>query len=97
MSRIRRSRYVRPDLLRIWRWIARDNRSAADRTLRRIDEAVRLITDFPETGTIRDDLRSDVRMMPIGNYLILYRIDQRGAFVLRVVHGAMDLSKIAIP
>src|SRR4051812_11880470 len=97
MIRIRRSPYVRPDMLRIWRWIRRDNLSAADRTLVRISETFRLILDFPEAGSPRPELGLDVRVVPVGNYLVIYRVDERGPLVLRVVHGAMDLTQIRIP
>jgi len=97
MIRIRRSRFVRPDLLRIWRWIRRDNPDAADRMLRRISDSFRQIADFPESGAPRPELSRGVRILPIGNYLVIYRVDERGPIVLRVVHGALDLTQIHVP
>ena|SRR5436190_5028795 len=97
MIRIRRSRFVRPDLLRIWRWIRRDNPGAADRTLSRISDLFQQIVDFPESGTPRPEFGQGVRILPVGNYLVIYRVDERGPFVLRVVHGALDLTQLHIP
>ena len=65
--------------------------------LRRINEAFRLIVDFPESGSPRPEYGRDVRIVPVGNYLVIYRVDERGPLVLRVVHGAMDLTQIHIP
>jgi plasmid stabilization system protein ParE len=84
-------------MLRIWRWIRRDSPAAADRTLTRISEVFRLIMQFPESGASRPELGHSVRVIPVGNYLVIYRLDERGPLVLRVVHGAMDLTQIHIP
>jgi toxin ParE1/3/4 len=97
MARVRHSRFVRPDMQRIWRWIARDNPRAADRVLRRIGSRFQFIAEFPESGAPRDEYGSGVRMAVVDSYLILYRIDVLGPRILRVVHGAMDLSRIDIP
>ena len=96
MIRIRRSRHVRSDLLRISQWIARDDPAAADRTLRRINKVLIFIKGSPLAGPPREDIGPSVRAVPAGNYLVIYRVDQRGPLVLRVVHGAMDLSKIEL-
>ncbi len=97
MVRIRRSRQVSPDLQRIWRWITRDNPAAADRMMRRFNDAFRLIVDFPEAGSPRPELGRNVRIVVVGNYLVIYRVDERSPQILRVVHGAMDLSRIHVP
>lgn len=94
MIRIRRTRRVRPDLLHIWRWIARDNPSAASRTLHQINDAFRLISDFPEAAARRDDIGENVRTFPVGRYLVVYRIDEHGPLILRIIHGAMDLTQV---
>ena len=97
MVRVRRSRHVRPDMLRIWRWIGRDNPVAADRMLHRINDAFKLIIDFPQSGASRPELGNAVRVVPVEKYLVIYRVDEKGPLVLRVVHGAMDLTQIHIP
>ena len=52
--------------------------------------------DFPEAGSPRDELGRGLRIVPVGDYLIIYRVDERGPLILRVVHGAMDLTKIGM-
>jgi toxin ParE1/3/4 len=81
---------------RIWRWIARDNPHAADRVLRRINVAFQFIKDFPEAGAPREEYGEGVRVTVVGSYLILYRIDRRAPLILRVVHGAMDLTRLDV-
>jgi len=55
------------------------------------------ILDYPESGAPRPEFGRGVRIVPVENYLIIYRVDERGPLVLRVVHGAMDLTQIHIP
>jgi toxin ParE1/3/4 len=83
-------------LLRIARWIARDNPAAADSVLRQIDKAFLFIKSSPRAGPPREEIGPDLRIVPVGNYLVIYRVDQRGPLILRVVHGAMDISKIEL-
>jgi len=45
----------------------------------------------------RPELGRGVRIIPVGNYLVVYRVDERGPRLLRVVHGAMDLTRVHIP
>lgn len=43
---------------------------------------------MPGLGVARPDVRPDLRMLPAGNYLILYCEIDGGAEIVRVVHGA---------
>lgn len=85
------------DLRKIWLKIARENLSAADRFLAKIDGRVLSLTEFPERGAVRNDV-SDVsdglRMLIEGNYLIFYRTKTRNVEILRVVYGSRDLTKL---
>jgi toxin ParE1/3/4 len=45
---------------------------------------------MPEIGAPRFDVRPDMRLFPIGNYLILYRAVEASAEIVRVVHGARE-------
>jgi toxin ParE1/3/4 len=55
------------ELRDIWRYIARENPAAADKVLLRIDAKLRLLREFPEIGTARDDIRPRARMLVEGN------------------------------
>jgi toxin ParE1/3/4 len=45
-------------------------------------------------GQARDDLARDLRIFPVGNYLILYRQIKSGIEVWQVVHAARDLDAV---
>jgi toxin ParE1/3/4 len=79
------------DLEDIWNYIAADNSVAAERVLRRINEAEMRLLEHPRIGQERPDLRPGLRHWPVGNYLIIYRIDPGAITVVRVLHGSRDL------
>lgn len=86
-----RSRQARHDLIEIWRYVAQDDASAADRLLERIDASCALIAENPALGPARDDIRPGLRYFVVCAYLILYRITDKGIEMVRVVHGRRDL------
>lgn len=71
--RITRRPLAREDLLEIWEFIAEDNEAAADRTLDRIESALRSIASNPHMGRARPELRPGVRSFPVGSYILFYR------------------------
>jgi toxin ParE1/3/4 len=79
------------DLLEIWLYIARDTVTAADRLLDRIESRCARLADFPEIGPTREDIGRGVRVLTVGNYLVLYRASRDRVDIVRVVHGARDL------
>jgi plasmid stabilization system protein ParE len=56
------------DLERIGDDIALYSPSAAERTIARLEEITRLLTDFPLVGTARDEIENGMRTFPVGNY-----------------------------
>lgn len=94
MARVEFAQAARLDLLEIWDYIARDNVGAADRLLDEIKAKSDLLAGQPLIGTIRTDLDTDARSFPIGQYLIFYRPEAFGIFVVRVVHGRRRLRRL---
>ncbi len=45
-------------------------------------------------GRLRDDLRPGLRSFPIGEYLIIYRIEDEDVLILHVTHGCRDIGKL---
>jgi toxin ParE1/3/4 len=76
------------DLAAISDYIGADNPAAARRLLDRFYECFGLLATFPQLGVSRDEVRTGLRLHPVGNYLILYRQIDTGVEVVRVVHGA---------
>lgn len=88
------SRRAETDLREIWRYIASDNPTAADRVLLRIDAKLQILRQFPKIGALRNDIRRDMRMLVEGNYLLLYEYDSRKDEVdlIAVIDGRRELS-----
>lgn len=86
---VRYSLRARKDIDALYRWIARDNASAAQRMEDAIRLTVQLISSQPKMGVSTG--YADVRRhpMPKLHYAIFYRIDWRANTldVLRIVHG----------
>jgi len=96
MSRVIHSPLARQDLAEIWQYIARDNMGAADRLTAKFDSAFFLLAQIPRAGRARDDLVEGIRTLPVGQYMIMYRQVAGGAEIMRIVHGARDLTSIPI-
>ena len=90
------SRRAGEELRQIWRYIAAENATAADRLLLRIDDKLQILRDFPGIGTARDDIRPGFRMLVEGNYLLLYEYDVANDAVelIAVVDGRRDLDML---
>ena len=90
-QRLWRTARAEQDLIDIWRYISRHNPQAADRLLEILDAKSQALAANPYQGMAREDIAEGVRHFPVGNYLILYRIRQDGAEVVRYVHGKRRL------
>jgi toxin ParE1/3/4 len=82
------------DLLEIWSFIARDSLEAADRLLDRIETQCRLLAATPLLGRARLEIAPDARAWVVGRYLILYRAQEDGIEIVRVVQGAREIDQI---
>ena len=76
------------DIEAIALYIAQDDPAAAERWLDGIHQRCRTLGDMPGLGVAKPDIRKDLRLFPVGDYLILYREVAGGAEIVRVVHGA---------
>jgi toxin ParE1/3/4 len=88
MLKIIRSPAAETDVSEIALYIAQDNVDAAFRSIDTIDRNFGLIADTPGIGQHKDDLGPDIRSVPVGNYLIFYRLIETSIEVIRVLHGA---------
>jgi toxin ParE1/3/4 len=94
MAIVRRTAQAEEDLIDIWLYIAQDNPGAADRLLDTIEEKCSLLADHPQLGPARPDIAEDCRYLPVGNYLILYRLLPDGIEIVRVVQGSRRLENL---
>ena len=89
----RLTRRARREVLGIWQHIAVDNEPAADRFIDLLTRHFRLLGDMPYAGRPRDEIRPGYRSLPVGEYLIFYRVVGPGVSIMHVVHGRMDLRR----
>ena len=79
------------DLDDIWFYIAQDSPNNADRFLNQIQETSLSLANFPHMGTIRNELKANLRSHPIGNYLIFYFPLENGIDIVRVIHQSRNI------
>ena len=91
MSRVTRTHQADVDLDDIWLHVAMDSPAAADKLIDRIVETCEALAAHPNPGPVRREIAPDLRMLVIGQYLVLYRVRNEGVQVARVVHGARRL------
>jgi toxin ParE1/3/4 len=94
MPRVIRTPQANLDLLEIWDYIDRDNTPAADKLVRRIDEAFATLARNPQMGALHEEYRPGLRTFAVGNYIIFYRAMDDGIEVYRVLHGARRLEDL---
>jgi toxin ParE1/3/4 len=80
------------DLVEIWDYIADDSEARADAFLDRIDQKFRTLAQRPGLGRARDELAEGLRSFPVGRYVVFYRPLPEGVEIVRVLHGARDLT-----
>lgn len=90
--RIRRLPRAIRDVEDIWLHIAADDPVAANRMVERLTVGVARLADFPESGTARPELGVYARSVVVGRYLVLYRINGECVDIVRVVHGAREIT-----
>jgi toxin ParE1/3/4 len=82
------------ELDEIWYFFAGESGDAgkADRLVDAITERFWLLAAHPHVGRRRDDLRPGLRSFPVGDYLIIYRIEERDVLIVHVLHGRRDIA-----
>ena len=59
----------------------------ADRLVHSITERFELLGAYPRAVRTRDDLQPGLRGFPVGEYVLLYRVEEAAVVILRVVRG----------
>jgi toxin ParE1/3/4 len=91
MTRLRHSSQARADLLEIWLGIAADHPTAADRTLDRLEQRLRILIDWPLAGAACPRISAEARILVEHPYVILYRLIPEAVQIVRFLHGARDI------
>jgi toxin ParE1/3/4 len=85
------------DLDGIWVYIATESGSLdiADRFVDSLTDRFFLLSTNPYIGRRRDeDLRPGLRSFPVGEYVIIYRIDDEEVVILHVVRGSRNIEAL---
>ena len=85
------------DLDEIWLYVAKQNGSmeVASRLIDSITDRFLFLARFPRSGRVRDrELGKGLRSFPVGEYVIVYCLEDGDVLVLRVVHGRRDLDRL---
>jgi toxin ParE1/3/4 len=93
----RRAPQADSDLDDIWYYVATKSGSldTADRFIDSITDRFFLLASHPNIGRTRDeDLRPGLRSFPVGEYVIIYRIEDEDVLILRVLRGSRDITAL---
>jgi toxin ParE1/3/4 len=81
----------------IWFYVAKESGSIeiADRLIDSITERFYLLACHPHIGRRRDeDLRPGLRSFPVGEYVIIYRVEEKDVLILHVFRGSRDIEAV---
>lgn len=93
MKQIRLAIAAQTDLIEIWSNIAEyRNNDAADKIIDHLAATYENLAKFPEMGRRRDELFPGYRSFVVAPYLIFYQIQPEEIEIIRVLHGARNLS-----
>ncbi len=70
------------------------NVEIAERVIQSIAERFDLLDAYPQAGRSRDDLRPGIRGFPVGDYVVLYRVEGADVAIVRVARGSRDLEAL---
>ncbi|MBV9158534.1 MAG: type II toxin-antitoxin system RelE/ParE family toxin [Acidobacteriaceae bacterium] len=85
------------DLDDIWLYVAKEsgNIEIANRLIDTISDRFFVLAGFPYIGRARDDdFGPGCRSVSVGEYVIVYCVENDDALILRVVHGRRDLDAL---
>ena len=85
------------ELDNIWYYVAKASGSieVADRVIDTITERFYLLACYPHIGRHREeDLRPGLRSFHVGEYVIVYRIEEQDVLILHVFRGSRDLEAL---
>ncbi len=85
------------ELDELWHYVATESGSIeiADRLLNSLTERFFLLARYPRIGRRRDEeLRPGLRSFPVGQYIVIYRIDGEDVLILHVIRGSRDIKTL---
>jgi toxin ParE1/3/4 len=80
------------DAAEIWAYVAENNEAAANRLLVKFEDTFKSLAKYPRLGKAVDIVYPGLRFLPEGNYLIFYRLREERLEIVRILHGARDIT-----
>ena len=75
------------DLIKIWKYIAKDSVKNADRMYERFLQTFAALGKTPLLGVASDHIERGVRRFPVGNCVIYDKPRKTRVWISRVIHG----------
>jgi plasmid stabilization system protein ParE len=95
MKRFKLSPEAAQDIREIWAFLAKDSIKAARQVRLRIFEACGALAQNPHSGHRREDLTDKALLFwPTGSYVIVYKSSTKPIEIVRVLHGARNISAL---
>jgi toxin ParE1/3/4 len=83
------------DLDKLWYYVASNSSiEVADRLVDSLATRFFLLGTHPRAGRRRDDLWPGMRVFPVGDYVVLYRVEGNDVLIQRVVRGSRDIEAL---
>jgi toxin ParE1/3/4 len=82
------------DLFEIWVFVAKNDLTAADRLIRRLDDRFRQLTSQPKLGELVRDEPVSLRRTIVSPYLIFYQVCDDSVRIVRVLHSARNWEEL---
>lgn len=92
MRELARTPYAAQDVREIVDYLLEHSEPAADRFIADLEAACQLLRSQPRMGRERDDLAPGVRSVVVGKYLVFFRASDETIEILRVIHGARNIT-----
>jgi plasmid stabilization system protein ParE len=93
MPRVRLRPAAIADLAELHGHVAAEDRSAADRLVRRLVDRAGTLTEHPDRGAPRPRLGRDTRCLVEGDYLLFYVATPSEVTILRILLGARQVTR----
>src|SRR5947208_1120246 len=95
MSSYRLTRRADADLEDITDYLTEHSPSAVNRVLSALKRAFRFLADHPDAGSLRDELKPNLRSFtprkPAHGYVVYFRRHRVGIQIAAVLHGSRDV------
>ena len=83
------------DLDEIFSYIAKDNVNSAEKLLKKFDDSISKLADFPNLGSVLSEdeftlISSGYRFIVVHPYIVFYRIIDDTVIIHRILHSRRD-------